>query len=164
MKNNGGGEGRSLEPEPRRQGWCGGCPQRVFEAPTNPKDLQARPGVAGFPASIGAVSVANWREIEKMVLLKRFELLTSPLPRECSTPELRQHMQGARGWRWLWRHICQSRKKLPVDHVARPRATPVDRSGRTLPQRSQPSKAQTTPLFCCAKMCSRPARCGVLRL
>ena len=27
---------------------------------------------------------------ERMVLPKRIELLTSPLPRECSTPELRQ--------------------------------------------------------------------------
>ncbi len=27
-----------------------------------------------------------------MVLPERFELSTSPLPRECSTPELRQHL------------------------------------------------------------------------
>jgi hypothetical protein len=31
---------------------------------------------------------------EKLVLPKRIELLTSPLPRECSTTELRQHRQG----------------------------------------------------------------------
>ncbi len=30
-----------------------------------------------------------------MVLPERFELSTSPLPRECSTPELRQHLVGA---------------------------------------------------------------------
>ncbi len=28
---------------------------------------------------------------EAVVLLRRFELPTSPLPRECSTPELQQH-------------------------------------------------------------------------
>ena len=29
-----------------------------------------------------------------VVLPERFELSTSPLPRECSTPELRQHKGG----------------------------------------------------------------------
>jgi hypothetical protein len=34
----------------------------------------------------------------KLVLPKRIELLTSPLPRECSTTELRQHLRkGALG-------------------------------------------------------------------
>lgn len=35
---------------------------------------------------------------ETMVLPERFELSTSPLPRECSTPELRQHRLGTSFW------------------------------------------------------------------
>lgn len=31
-----------------------------------------------------------------VVLLERFELSTSPLPRECSTPELQQQSRGGR--------------------------------------------------------------------
>jgi site-specific DNA recombinase len=34
----------------------------------------------------------------EMVLPERFELSTSPLPRECSTPELRQHRLGTSFW------------------------------------------------------------------
>ena len=34
-----------------------------------------------------------------MVLPERFELSTSPLPRECSTPELRQRLGGFEGAR-----------------------------------------------------------------
>ncbi len=33
-----------------------------------------------------------WYATDFMVLLERIELSTSPLPRECSTPELRQHL------------------------------------------------------------------------
>ena len=30
--------------------------------------------------------------------LTRFELVTSPLPRECSTTELQGHVEGGPGW------------------------------------------------------------------
>ena len=39
-----------------------------------------------------------------MVLPERFELSTSPLPRECSTPELRQHLaRPGTGYASAWR-------------------------------------------------------------
>ena len=41
----------------------------------------------------------------KVVLPKRFELLTSPLPRECSTTELRQPGRPKRG--------DKTRRKMP---------------------------------------------------
>ena len=37
--------------------------------------------------------LSRWSTPTGMVLPERFELSTSPLPRECSTPELRQHDQ-----------------------------------------------------------------------
>ncbi len=38
--------------------------------------------------------LVNWEtEVGEVVLPRRFELPTSPLPRECSTPELRQHVR-----------------------------------------------------------------------
>ena len=42
-----------------------------------------------------------------MVLPQRFELWTSPLPRECSTPELRQHL-ALDGGRPRGAHTCQT--------------------------------------------------------
>jgi hypothetical protein len=51
-----------------------------------------------------------------MVLPQRFELWTSPLPRECSTPELRQRALSSR-------------------RLSNPWATPWPESGRTMPQR-----------------------------
>ena len=57
---------------------------------SNPRGSQGRPPVGRTGRPIGAVSEANSREIWKMVLPERIELSTSPLPRECSTTELRQ--------------------------------------------------------------------------
>ncbi len=49
----------------------------------------------GFQAQKNALNGAFGK---KMVPQRRFELPTSPLPRECSTPELLRHIFSGLGW------------------------------------------------------------------
>jgi hypothetical protein len=50
--------------------------------------------------------------LERMVLLKRIELSTSPLPRECSTPELQQRVVSIRAAKAL-SNRCASYTTFP---------------------------------------------------
>ena len=55
------------------------------------------PKAPSFPrATVGQGRGLGIGEVWFMVLPRRFELRTSPLPRECSTPELRQPVQYSR--------------------------------------------------------------------
>ena len=78
-----------------------------------------------------------------MVLPEGIELSTSPLPRECSTTELRQHASARDG------------PGATKAHVLRPRER---RSRRTLPQAIRPGKSQfDTPIEGPQRLCANPS-------
>ncbi len=65
--------------------------KRPNNAGLNPAPQAADLPTGGQPAPSEAPRAVR----SKMVLPERIELSTSPLPRECSTSELRQRLSGA---------------------------------------------------------------------